>query len=82
MPHFSVLEIGIRVTLQLRRLYLSTRFVNAFFIIRGGYWTAATFKMELFVIIVNGWKLLTIITKLSILYVAAVLDPPLIMGNE
>ena len=26
---------------------------------------------------VNGWKLLTIITKRSILDVAAVLDPPL-----
>ena len=33
--------------------------------------------MELFVIIVNGWKLLTIITKSSILDAAAALDPPL-----
>ena len=33
--------------------------------------------MEHFVIIVNGWKLLTIITKSSILDVAAVLDAPL-----
>ena len=40
--------------------------------------------MECFVIIVNGWKPLTIITKrsilnaaLSILDIAAVLDPPL-----
>ena len=33
--------------------------------------------MELFVIIVNGWKQLTIITKYSILDVAAVLDLPL-----
>ena len=39
--------------------------------------TAATSKMEHFVIIVNGWKPLTIITKRSILNVAAVLDPPL-----
>ena len=38
--------------------------------------TAATFKMEHFVIIVNGWKLLTIITKCSILDIAAVLDLP------
>ena len=38
---------------------------------------AATSKTECFVIIVNGWKLLTIITKRSILDVAAVLDPPL-----
>ena len=34
--------------------------------------------MELFVIIVNGWKPLTMITKSSILDVADVLDPPLI----
>ena len=33
--------------------------------------------MEHFVIIVNGWKPLTIITKSSILDVAAVLDSPL-----
>ena len=41
--------------------------------------TAATFKMERFVMIVNGWKLLTIITKSSILDVAAVLDTPLLL---
>ena len=45
--------------------------------IRGGSRTAATSKMEHFVIIVNGWKPLTIITKRSILDVAAVLDQPL-----
>ena len=44
---------------------------------RGGSRTAATFKMECFVIIVNGLKPLTIITKHSIFDVAAVLDPPL-----
>ena len=44
---------------------------------RGGSRTAATSKMERFVIIVNDWKLLTIITKCSILDVAAVLDQPL-----
>ena len=44
---------------------------------RSGYRTAATSKMERFVIIVNGWKPLTIITKRSILDVAAVLDSPL-----
>ena len=36
-----------------------------------------TSKMERFVIIVNGWKPLTIITKRSILDVAAALDPSL-----
>ena len=39
--------------------------------------TAATSKVELFVIIVNGFEPLTIITKSSTLDVATVLDPPL-----
>ena len=49
---------------------------------RGGSRTAATSKMELFVITVIGWKPLTIITKSSILDVAAVLDPPLGKENQ
>ena len=48
-------------------------------IIRGGSRAAATSKMERFVIIVNGLKPLTIITKRSILDVAAVLDLPVIL---
>ena len=48
--------------------------------IRGGSSTAATSKVELFVIIVNGFQPLTIITKSTPLVVAAVLDPPL--GRE
>ena len=47
--------------------------------IKGGSRTAARSKMERFVIIVNGFKPLTIITKRSILDVAAVLDPTLMM---
>ena len=47
------------------------------FTVRGGSRTAATSKMQWFVTAVNGWKPLTIITKRSILDVAAVLDPPL-----
>ena len=47
-------------------------------IARGGSRTAATFKMERIVIIVNGFQQLTITTKRFILDVAAVLDPPLI----
>ena len=47
--------------------------------IRGGSRAAATFKMECFMIIVNGWIPLTIITKHSILDVAAALDLPLII---
>ena len=51
------------------------RIIIAYF--RGGSKTAATSKMERFVIKVNGFQPLTIITKRSILDVAAVLDPPL-----
>ena len=44
---------------------------------RGGSRTVASSKVELFMVIVNSFQLLTIITKCSILHVAAVLDPPL-----
>ena len=44
---------------------------------RGGSRAAATYKMECFVIIVNGFQPLTIITKRSVLDVAAALDPTL-----
>ena len=44
---------------------------------REGSRAAAISKMECFVIIVNGFQLLSIITKHSILNVAAALDPPL-----
>ena len=50
--------------------------------LRGGSRTAATSKMEHFVIIVNGWKRLTIITKSSILDVAAALAPPLMFSSK
>ena len=53
----------------------NSKFVD---IIRSGSRAAATSKMELCVIIVNDFQPLTIITKRSILDVAAVLDPPLI----
>ena len=46
--------------------------------IRGGSRTAATSKMEHFVIIVNGFLPLTITTKRYILDVVAALDPPLL----
>ena len=45
--------------------------------VRGGSRTAATSKMEMLVIIVNDFQLLTIIAKCSILDVAPVLDLPL-----
>ena len=49
---------------------------------RGGSTTTATAKTELFVIIVNGFQSLTIITKCSILNVGAVLDLPLVTGQH
>ena len=45
--------------------------------VRGVSRTAAESEMGRFVIIVNGFQPLTIITKRSVLDVAAVLDPPL-----
>ena len=47
--------------------------------IKGGSRTAVTSKMEEFPIIVNGFEPLTITTKRSILAVATVLDPPLLL---
>ena len=48
-------------------------------LIRGGSRAAATSKMERFVTIVNGFQPLTIISKRSILDVAAALGPPLLI---
>ena len=49
---------------------------NAGFRIDGNNESDESSKMECFVIIVNGFQLLIIITKCSILDVAADLDPP------
>ena len=46
---------------------------------KGGSRTVATSKMELFMVIVDSWKPLTIITKCSILDIAAVLNRPLVL---
>ena len=50
--------------------------------LRGGSRAGATSKMECFVIIVNDFQPLTIITKRSILDVAAALDPPLTLTGR
>ena len=60
-----------------KKLYWTTQVLFQT-ISRGGSRAAATSKMERFVIIVNGSKPLTVITKRSTLDVAAALDPPLI----
>ena len=68
---FKVNKKNIRTTLW----HSSTAFI------RGGSRTAATCKMERFMITVNSYEPLTIITKSSILDVAAVLDPSLFIVN-
>ena len=50
-------------------------------LVRGGSRAASTSKMERFLIIVNGFQPLIIITKHSSLDVAAALDPPLLVLN-
>ena len=57
--------------------WFNVSYLLHFFMSRGRFRTAATSKMECFVIMVNGWKPLTIITKHTILDVAAALDSPL-----
>ena len=51
-------------------------------VLRGGSKAAATSKMECFVIIVNGFQPLTIITKRSNLDVAGALNPPVLGHNH
>ena len=63
-----------KVNCLIRHNFKMFYFDNMF---RGGSSAAAKSKMERFVIIVNGFQPLPIITKHSILDVAAVLDPPL-----
>ena len=70
------------VTITSTRSFLQNKVVFLDATIRGGSRAVATSKMECFAIIVTGWKPLTIITKRSILDVAAVLDPPLIIVFE
>ena len=65
-------RIYIRISL-LQLAILVQIYFNAF---RRRSRTAAIYQMECFMIIINGWKLLTIITKRSILDDAAVLDLP------
>ena len=57
-------------------------YFSKFLLITGESRAAATSKMERFVIIVNGWKPLTIITKRSISDVAAAIDPPLLIVSK
>ena len=61
----------------IRKIFISINRINKQAKPRGGPRATATSKMECFVIIVNGFQPLTIITKHSILNVAAALDPPL-----
>ena len=60
---------------------MNVTIIGIWIVTRGGFRTAATSKMERFVIIVNGFQPLTIIIKRSILDVAAVLHPPLVTAQ-
>ena len=55
------------------------KFYKSLNVLKCGSRTAATSKMKHFLIIVNSFQSLTVITKSSILDVAAVLDPPLFL---
>ena len=55
--------------------------LSCFVLNRGESRAVATSKMERFVIIVNGFQPLTIITKRSILVDAVALDPPLVIAK-
>ena len=79
---FFIHEDQMKRTTSNCSIFFTSMKLNELKIIRGGSRTAATSKVELFVIIVNGFQSLTIITKRSTLDVAAVLDPPLIMKIE
>ena len=72
----TILQRCIKVLLTKAYKYLIGFSLELMNEVRGGSRTAATSKMKHFVIMVNGWKTLTIITKRSILDAAAVLDPP------
>ena len=65
-----VLFISLMDVLYFRYIYYAQRWI----------WGCSTSKMECFVIIVNGFQQLTIITKHSISDVAAALDPLLMLS--
>ena len=85
LDKFVMYQLENCIWLQLKRLISTESLTNLLpamtfsKVLIGGSRTAATSKIERFVIIVNGWKPLTIITKRSILDVAAALDPPLML---
>ena len=56
----------------------SLKYLQTYNVTRGRSRTAATFKVELYMIIVNDFQPLTIITKSSTLDGTAVLDQPLV----
>ena len=78
LAHLQIWEIHIHVVTlgKVSKFFLGLMKLSS--TTRGRSRTAARPRVDLFVIIVNGWKLLTIITKSSILDVTAVLDPPLL----
>ena len=76
-PQFYGLVAFLRIVTMIGLFRSNNRMV----VFRGGSRTAGTSKMERFVIIVNGFQPLTIITERSILDAVASLDPPLIFSK-
>ena len=79
-PCRSVISIKLQAKVPEEQLWTAasvTNFSLIVFSLSDKFHHSSQSKMELFVIIVNSWKQLTIVTKCFILDVAAVLDPPL-----
>ena len=76
--YFSSTVKNTMLNILILRMYIVVPYYCSNGIFKGESSTAAISKMETFVIIVYGWKPLTIITKSSTLDVAVVLDPSLI----
>ena len=66
------------IYVRLIRRMLMKSWLQDYLTFKSGSRIAVTSKVELFQMIVNSWKSLTIITKSSILDDATVLDPPLV----
>ena len=76
-PQFYGLVVLLSIVLMIGFFRSNNRVV----VLRDGSRAAATFKMERFVIIVNGFQPLTVITKRSILDDVASVDLPLIFSK-
>ena len=76
--HVVIIVLVVCVQIKIKSIHQSQRRIQDCCNIQGGALVIiVTSTMERFMIIVNGWKKLTIIPKRTSVDVAAVLDPPL-----